>query len=393
MHINYKRNIFYRLIKQSIDLFVILYFIFIKLILSIYRPQKKNKDIIILRLDALGDLFLWLSSAEEIRKKYHAHHITLICNEEYLEFLSSLSLFDSLISINLNKFYKNPIYHFKIISKINEENYDLLLSPIYSRAIKYDLLTKLIFARKKIGYSGDESSIRRFTKSITNNWYSELVTTNSKLKLSHEVFLNFNFLNYIGIQKIPYSFSFKKKIDSKFIFQNKYFVLFPGSSNPFKNWNIDKFSNVVEFIYRKYGFLPVICGGIKEINLSNKLIKLNKSIKYTSLVNNTSILELIDIIAKAELVISNDTAGSHIAASVNTLCFTILGGGHFGRFFPYPKSFNQTKSKVIYQKLNCFNCNWKCTLIKNKEYTYPCINDISSSDIISQITKSLNKEN
>ena len=149
MHINYKKNIFYRFIRQLIDLFVILYFIIFKLILSIFRQKNKYKGIVILRLDALGDLFLWLSSANEIQKKYRGKHITLVCKEEYLEFLKSLNLFNTLIPINLNKFYKNPIYHFHTINRIAKHSYDLLLSPMYSRSIKCDVLAKLIFAKKK----------------------------------------------------------------------------------------------------------------------------------------------------------------------------------------------------------------------------------------------------
>ena len=176
-------------------------------------------------------------------------------------------------------------------------------------------------------------------------------------------------------------------------FSTKYFVLFPGSSNKFRNWDIGKFSDSVEFIYKKYSFLPVICGGVSEIDISKKLIELNKSIKYISLVNSTSILDLVDIIAKAELVITNETAATHIAASVNTLCFTVLGGGHFGRFAPYPKTLNQNQNRVIFNKLECFNCNWYCSIIKKNELTYPCINKISSSNLISQIDKELNKKN
>ncbi len=393
MHINYKRNIFYRFIRQLIDLFVILYFIIFKLILSIFRQKKKYKGIIILRLDALGDLFLWLSSANEIRKKYRGQHITLVCKEEYLEFLTSLNLFNILIPINLNKFFKNPIYHFHTINRISKQSYDLLLSPMYSRAIKCDLLAKLIFAKEKIGCFGDNSSIRKFTKVITNNWYSELVSSNSSPNTIHEIFSNFHFLNHIGIQELPNIFSLRSKYNSKFNFSTKYFVLFPGSSNKFRNWDIGKFSDSVEFIYKKYSFLPVICGGVSEIDISKKLIELNKSIKYISLVNSTSILDLVDIIAKAELVITNETAATHIAASVNTLCFTVLGGGHFGRFAPYPKTLNQNQNRVIFNKLECFNCNWYCSIIKKNELTYPCINKISSSNLISQIDKELNKKN
>ena len=73
--------------------------------------------------------------------------------------------------------------------------------------------------------------------------------------------------------------------------------------------------------------------------------------------------------------------------------FYVLKKEDFRRFFPYPKSFNQAQNKVIFNKLECFNCNWHCSIIKNKELTYPCINQISSSDVISQIIIELNKKN
>ena len=217
MHINYKRNIFYRFIRQLIDIFVIFYFVVFKLILFFFRQKNKSKGIVILRIDALGDLFLWLSSANEIRKKYSDNHITLICKEEYLEFLSSLNLFNTLIPINLNKFFKNPIYQFHTINIITKYSYDLLLRPMYSRAIKCDLLAKLIFAKKKIGCFGDNSSIRKLTKIVTNNWYSELVSPISSTNPIHEIFSNFKFLNHIGIKEPPNTFSFKSKYNSKLI--------------------------------------------------------------------------------------------------------------------------------------------------------------------------------
>ena len=147
----------------------------------------------------------------------------------------------------------------------------------------------------------------------------------------------------------------------------------------------------MEFINKKYNLFPVICGGISEMNLSNMLKKLNRSIKYTSLVHDTSILDLVDVISKAKFVLTNETAASHISASVNTLCFTILGGGHFGRFAPYHDSLEQKNNKVIFRKLECFNCNWKCKIIKDNEDVYPCISNIQPSDIISVINSKFKK--
>ena len=61
-------------------------------------------------------------------------------------------------------------------------------------------------------------------------------------------------LNHIGIQELPNTFSLKSKYNSKFNFNTKYFVLFPGSSNKFRNWNIGKFSDSVEFIFKNIVF-------------------------------------------------------------------------------------------------------------------------------------------
>ena len=95
-------------------------------------------------------------------------------------------------------------------------------------------------------------------------------------------------------------------------------MFYSGSSDKFRVWDVNNFSKVVEFIYKKFKIKPIICGGIGEIELSGKLIKSNKNIKYISLVNQTDILELINVIARAEFVLTNDSAASHISSSVNT---------------------------------------------------------------------------
>ena len=65
---------------------------------------------------------------------------------------------------------------------------------MYSRSIKSDVFAKLIIAKKKIGHIGDNSSIRKYTKLITNNWYSQLVSVNTNDKQQqHEINRNFNF--------------------------------------------------------------------------------------------------------------------------------------------------------------------------------------------------------
>ena len=108
-------------------------------------------------------------------------------------------------------------------------------------------------------------------------------------------------------------------------------------------------------------------------------------IKWFSLVGKTNINELIEVIRGAEFLITNETSAVHIAESVTTRSFCILGGGHFERFLPYNKNQINSVSKSIYKKMDCFNCKWNCKFIDAKSVVYPCIDNITVSDVMSEI--------
>jgi hypothetical protein len=55
-----------------------------------------------------------------------------------------------------------------------------------------------------------------------------------------------------------------------------------------------------------------------------------------------------------------------------------VGGGHFGRFVPYPDLPGQTNNlKEVFHKMPCYGCNWKCIYPINEGEPAPCIANIS----------------
>ena len=92
----------------------------------------------------------------------------------------------------------------------------------------------------------------------------------------------------------------------------------------------------------------------------------------------TELTELSGLLSLSQLTISNDTGAVHLAAAIGTPMVCILGGGHFGRFVPYPKLSGQTNSlKVVYHKMPCYGCNWECIYPLKKNEPAPCITKIS----------------
>ena len=89
-------------------------------------------------------------------------------------------------------------------------------------------------------------------------------------------------------------------------------------------------------------------------------------------------MELAGLLSQSRLTISNDTGVVYLSSAVGTSSVCIVGGGHFGRFVPYPDLPGQTNNlKPVYHKMPCFGCNWVCVFPVKKGEPTPCIENIS----------------
>jgi hypothetical protein len=62
--------------------------------------------------------------------------------------------------------------------------------------------------------------------------------------------------------------------------------------------------------------------------------------------------------------------------------FVILGGGHYGRFLPYPGT--NFIHHVSMEGMDCFYCHWKC------RYDYfKCVADVEVDAVYRKILESL----
>jgi ADP-heptose:LPS heptosyltransferase len=89
-----------------------------------------------------------------------------------------------------------------------------------------------------------------------------------------------------------------------------------------------------------------ICGSEQDSILATEIIH-NSNISFTDLTGKLNLIELIQIIAQAKLVITNDSGPFHIAVALGKKVICISNGNNYGRFSPYPKQMN-TNSKTIY---------------------------------------------
>jgi len=370
------------------------YIFLIDYICLLVIKSNSSSDIIILRLDAIGDFILFCDSAKEYKNLFPGQKIILLANHTWADLAIQLPYWDHVISINIYKFETNIFYRCKTIVNLRKNIYKKLIHPTFSRDyLVSDSIVQMINAELKIGFDGDYSNISKDEKRVSDNWYDDLIMSNDGLMM--ELNRNAAFLRSLGHENfkssIPDISHILHEVNNPLEQAEDYFVIFPFASWYGKEWPIDKFVSLIAKLSERYAMACVLCGGPNDVDSAQKIIG-KSTVNIIDYTGKTDLMSLAKIIQSSQLLVSNDTSAIHIAAAVCTKSVCILGGGHYGRFLPYVfDSDNKScaPETVIYN-MDCFGCNWNCPYIKDDRSSVPCINNIKVDSVLRICEKLLN---
>ena len=170
-------------------------------------------------------------------------------------------------------------------------------------------------------------------------------------------------------------------------------MLVPGAGHVYRRWPILCFVEIARRLYEATGWLGIICGDGKEHALGERLAE-EAALPIQNWSGRTSIVEFTAVIKSARLVVTNETAAVHIAAAVSAPCVCVLGGGHYGRFLPYPKQIapDRPTPVVVTHPMECFGCDWRCIYHVAEGDAVPCIKEVSLQEVWQAIQDILEKE-
>ncbi len=325
--------------KLKIKLFI-LKIIYSLIDFFIKNPKKIQKNsLLLIRLDAIGDYILFRNFIEILKQnekyaKFDIYFLTNIANKN-LAYELDKKYIKHFIYLNRDKFAKNFLYRYKKLNQINNIGYEIVLSPIYTREfLAEDNIIKLTKAHEKIGSKGDLSN-----KVLKGDLcYTRLI--DAKNEILFEFYRNKEFFENLLNTKIPLQ---KPNITlseqaPKSKLKTPYAILFIGASKSYRKWGIENFIQTANYLAKHYHI--VLCGGVHERQdaiIFNRFFKKN----YTNLVGKTTLNDLLYIILKADLMVSNETLAPHIGVALGVdNVFVISNGNHYGRFTPYPKQAN-----------------------------------------------------
>ena len=344
------------------------------------------KGVLIVRLDVIGDFIIWLDSAKELRRCFPDRKITLLANESWSDLALHFDYWDEVIPVSLKGLINKPFYRWKILRMVRQKGFAIALSAQFSRVfLAGDSIVRATGARERIGSVGDLANMTLQQKRVSDQWYTRLLPAVDKPLM--EVDRNAEIISALAGR--PYTprisaFSPLLELPAELRPARPYFIIFPGASTLIKQWPLDQFAAVIDQVSQRYDLLPVLCGSPSERALCAELGSRAGSscIDYSG---RTSLAELAEVIRGARFLVGNDTSAVHIAAAVGAPSVCILGGGHYGRFMPYPEHLDGVKPLAAMHRMECFNCNWACVQTDNRDEPYPCVASVSVEQVMERV--------
>ena len=262
-----------------------------------------------------------------------------------------------------------------------------IVSSIHRSSEGDDIVRFIGRNRITIGYEGGI-----LLKKKKKRLYTHLIPSFDRIKIPSKYKYNHVILHerfyYSQISKREVSISECKPfidITGHSFIKTDYFTCIVGAGSFKRVYPLEKQAKIITFLLTNTNYKCLLLGGKEETLIANKTIALLPSYlksRILNLVGKTTLLESLILIKNGKLTIGNETGLVHASWIMEIPTIVIYGGGHFGRFLPL-----NSYGEVVYKRLECFCCNWKCHY---KEIPVRCIAGIEEGKIRQSIEKLIN---
>jgi len=155
-------------------------------------------------------------------------------------------------------------------------------------------------------------------------------------------------------------------------------VLNPGATNSrAKQWMPDRFAAVGDTFVARSGGYVVLVGAATDAEASRRVVAgMQRSDRAIVLAGQTSVADLVGILAEAWIVVSNDTGPAHVSAAVGSPTVTIFGPTE--EFATHPVG---TRTAIVRKPVECSPC-----MLRDCPIDHRCMTGIAVDEVLAAVT-------
>jgi len=286
--------------------------------------KKGPKRVALLQTAFLGDSVLTLPLLEKIKKVLPDSEITVLTRPETAQVFASSGLAAEVLADDKKvpgTFFKN---FFRLLAELKKRRFDIIIVP--HRSLRSALLARLAGIPMRIGFDSSAGSFL-FTHKVPFSWLLHDLERNLTLVLPLE---GDTAASFPALREAAGPLKFPGLDGSIFIGAN------PGSVWPTKRWPKDYWARLITELSRAYGTKVLLVGGRNEVEWNGEIEKAAAPGSILNLTGKTGMEDLMGLIRRLKLFITNDSGPMHIAVAFGVPVAAIFGPTtrELG-FFPY----------------------------------------------------------
>lgn len=335
--------------------------------------EKFKERILIIKLDAVGDVLRTTSLLPSLKLKYPDSHITWITRK------NALSIFRNDPNVNRIIAYEDTD---AVLTALTEE-FDLLYHPDASKFSAK--LAESALSKQKLGYGISKVGVIYPYNKEATEWYEMGAFDNLKKKnkksyqqIIHEICQ----VEFSGGEIRIFLTDEEKEFSRQFAHQyklNRFSHILglntgAGGRWELKQWRFEGYVDLINRVKNKPGLGILLYGGPEEEDRNDKLSKLFPNIINTG--SNNDLRGFFSLVNLCNDFVTGDTLGLHVATALKKNIVCLFGPTSFNEIHDYGRI------QKIYPDMDCLVCyKMKCDFVPN------CMEKISTEQILSALAQ------
>lgn len=341
---------------------------------------------LVLKIDALGDYFIWLSSGfadVSVEARKGRRRSVILVRAELADFVRSTGMFDETWPLDVGAFRRNIIYRVRMLVRLRRYGFSRVLQMRLAREyLQEDAVAQIVGASEAWSPVGDLHNMLPSEAAAGDKLYCGRF----HIEAGHELERNLAATHALT-GRLPTRYDIPVLPPLPPSVTQPYYIIAPGAGWNKRRWPAASFADIAR---RIEGARAVIVGTEADAAAGDLIANASGGL---NLCGTLELGSLAALVRNAAFAIANKSAVPHMAAYFGVPSVAILGGGHYGWFMPYPLNWPQLNAPIIAtHKMPCFNCNWQCIYAISQERSVPCIEEVTVEQVWQEVSSLVAKE-
>jgi ADP-heptose:LPS heptosyltransferase len=354
-------------------------------------PAQAAPHMVLLRTDRIGDNLLSFGLIQPLREAFPAARITLACPQDTACLIPDRSQVDEVVEFERDRGHADPAYRRQIATRLQRVPVDWLLCPQFNRDNLANKLSVLVQAPRRVGFAGesihdrprDRRKYRRYARH-----FHELIPVTDREEPELEKYGQF--LKGLGVPapaRLPHFLpaeadeaAAETLLRGAGLLTRPLLAVFPAAANPIRT--LPQVGAAIRGLSELAGFAVLGLGDAQHRDLLECTLR-ESGMDGLNLAGQTTLTVAAALLRRCRLGVGAETGLGHLACAVGCRNVIVLGGGDFGRFYPY-----SPLTTAVSLPLSCYYCHYDC-----RQPSVYCLKSVPVPTLRAAIVHALQQEN